>query len=311
MRTILILGGFGFIGTNIMKHLEKNSYDEYRFIVFDKFEQHAHNVRCSNVYKVYSGDFSDASFIENIFKENSIDLVLHFLSSTVPVTSDNAVYDVASNLVPTLNLLKIMDKYGVRDIVYMSSGGAIYGDKLKKVHNEDDAVYPKSSYGVVKLAIEKYLLSYSELNGFKTLIFRLSNPYGPYQYNNKQGIINIAIRKALANEKVQIWGSGDGVKDYIYIEDVCSIIFRMIENGINTGVYNMAAGSSHSVNEIVETIKGIIPSCEWEHVNASLNDVQSFELDITKLRSKLGAIRFTPFELGIQKSIDWQKCQEY
>ena len=200
-----------------------------------------------------------------------------------------------------------MDKFGVKDIVYMSSGGAIYGDYLMKVHNEEDAVYPKSSYGVVKLAIEKYLLSYSELYEFNSLILRLSNPYGPYHYNNKQGIINIAIRKALAGEKVQIWGSGDGIKDYIYIEDVCSIIFRLIENGVETEVYNVAAGSAHSVNEIVEGIKEFVPSCEWEYVNALHSDVQSFELDITKLRQKLGVIKFTSFENGLKKTIHWQK----
>ena len=86
--------------------------------------------------------------------------MLHFLSSTVPVTSFNAQFDVESNLVSTLRLLNIMKKHSVKDIVYLSSGGAIYGDYLEKVHNEEDAVYPKSSYGVVKLAIEKYLLLY-------------------------------------------------------------------------------------------------------------------------------------------------------
>lgn len=309
MKNILLLGGFGFIGTNILKFIDKYYSAELSVIVFDKFEKHAHGISFDCITKVMAGDFSDESLMDDIFCSNRIDIVLHCLSSTVPATSTNARYDVESNLISTLNLLGVMDKHGVKNIVYISSGGAIYGDYLQKVHNEEDAVYPKSSYGVVKLAIEKYLLSYSELYGFNTLIFRLSNPYGPYHYNNKQGIINIAIRKALADEKVQIWGSGNGVKDYIYIEDVCSIIFRMIESGVSTGVYNMAAGSSHSVNEIVETIKCIIPSCEWEHVNASLNDVQSFELDITKLRQKLGTLRFTPFESGIQKTIAWQKQQ--
>ena len=106
---------------------------------------------------------------------------------------------------------------------------------------------------------------------------------------------------------MQIWGSGDGIKDYIFIDDVSSIIFRLIENGVETGVYNVAAGSAHSVNEILEGIKDIIPTCEWEYVNASLNDVQSFELDITKLRQKLGVIRFTPFEKALEKTIEWQK----
>lgn len=307
MKKILMLGGYGFISTNILKYIDENYAEEYEVIIFDRIMEHPKGVKFNCVKKVYAGDFSDETNLIQIFNENEINIVMHFLSSTVPATSSNAQYDVESNLIATLKLLGIMDKFGVKNIVYMSSGGAIYGDYLMKVHNEEDAVYPKSSYGVVKLAIEKYLLSYSELYEFNSLILRLSNPYGPYHYNNKQGIINIAIRKALAGEKVQIWGSGDGIKDYIYIEDVCSIIFRLIENGVETEVYNVAAGSAHSVNEIVEGIKEFVPSCEWEHVNALHSDVQSFELDITKLRQKLGVIKFTSFENGLKKTINWQK----
>ena len=236
-------------------------------------------------------------------------MVFHLLSSTVPATSNNAQYDVESNLISTLKLLAVMDKFRVKDIVYFSSGGAIYGDYLNKVHNEEDAVYPKSSYGVVKLAIEKYLLSYAELYGFKTLIMRLSNPYGKYHYNNKQGIINIAIRKALNGEPLQIWGTGDGIKDYIFVDDVCDILFHLIKNGIETQVYNLAAGSAHSVNEIAFIIKQIMPSFTWNYVNASIVDVQSFELDITKLRNKLGGYHFTSFEEGIKQTIEWQRRQ--
>lgn len=307
MKKILMLGGYGFISTNILKYIDENYAEEYEVIIFDRIMEHPKGVKFNCVKKVYAGDFSDETNLIQIFNENEINIVMHFLSSTVPATSNNAQFDVESNLIATLKLLGIMDKFGVKDIVYMSSGGAIYGDYLMKVHNEEDAVYPKSSYGVVKLAIEKYLLSYSELYEFNSLILRLSNPYGPYHYNNKQGIINIAIRKALAGEKVQIWGSGDGIKDYIYIEDVCSIIFRLIENGVETEVYNVAAGSAHSVNEIVEGIKEFVPSCEWEYVNALHSDVQSFELDITKLRQKLGVIKFTSFENGLKKTINWQK----
>ncbi len=303
---LLLLGGYGFIGTNILAYIDENLCEKYQVVLFDRFPCHRYGMKFQCVTKIYFGDFSDETNIECIFKENKIDFVIHLLSSTVPATSDNAQYDVETNLITTLKLLSIMDKFRVRDIIYMSSGGAIYGDYLKKVHNEEDAVYPKSSYGVVKLAIEKYLLSYSELYGFNALILRLSNPFGKYHYNDKQGIINIAIRKAINNEPLQIWGTGDGIKDYIFIDDVCDIIFRLISNGIKTNVLNIAAGSSHSVNEIVEIIKQQIPTFIWKHTNASLIDVQSFELDVTKLRRQLGGYHYTPFEEGIRKTIEWE-----
>lgn len=307
MKNILVLGGFGFIGSNILKYIDENLSEKFNVVVFDKFERHPRGLTFKCVKKVYAGDFSDSDFIERIFIENNINVVFHFLSSTVPATSNNARYDVESNLITTLNLLGIMDRFNVKDIVYLSSGGAIYGDHLQKVHNEEDAVYPKSSYGVIKLAVEKYLLSYAELYGFKTLILRLSNPYGCFHYNEKQGIINIAIRKALKGEPLEIWGSGDGIKDYIYIKDVCNIIFKLCEEQIETGVYNVASGQSLSVNDIVDNVQYIIPSFRTIHVAASIVDVQNFELDITKLRNKLGGYKMTQFEDAIREILKWEE----
>ena len=128
MKNILVLGGFGFIATNILKYIDKNYSDKYSVIVFDRIDHHPHGVICDCVKKVYAGDFSDETNITRIFNENKVDLVLHLLSSTVPATSKNAQYDVESNLIATLKLLGIMEQFNVRDILYLSSGGAIYGD---------------------------------------------------------------------------------------------------------------------------------------------------------------------------------------
>lgn len=307
MKTLLLLGGFGFIGTNLIKYIDENLKDTYRVIVFDKISEHPHGIKFDSVSHIYSGDFSDETYLTQIFAENQVDFVIHLLSSTVPATSNNAQYDIETNLIPTLKLLSIMARYSVKDIVYMSSGGAIYGDVLQKVHSEEDAVYPKSSYGIVKLAIEKYLLSYSELYGFHTLIFRLSNPFGPYHYSNKQGVINVAIRKALSGEPFQIWGNGNGVKDYIFIKDACDAMMRIIGNGIESDVLNLAASNALSVNDIYNAIRKDIPSFTVQYVEASSIDVESFELDITKLRSKLGVFKITPFSDALKYTIEWQK----
>lgn len=307
MKRILLLGGFGFIGTNIMKFIDEHYAEEYEVVVFDRIAKHPHGVKVDCVSKVYAGDFSDETFVESVFQENKLDVVFHCLSSTVPATSQNACFDVESNLIATLKLLSIMDKYNVKDIVYLSSGGAIYGDYLQKVHNEEDAVYPKSSYGVVKLAIEKYLLSYAELYGFHPLILRLSNPFGKYQYNERQGVINVAIRKAIRKETLEIWGTGEGVKDYIYIDDFCEILFKLISDGIETAVYNVGGSLPLSVNEIVEQIGLLVPGFQYCHVNASAVDVQSFELDVTKLRIRLGRLHFHNFFDALRETLEWQK----
>lgn len=307
MKRILLLGGFGFIATNFLDYISRNCDGNYKVVIFDHFDRHPRGISFNCVEKVYSGDFNDELNLNRVFEENKIDIVLHFLSSTVPATSRNAIYDVETNLVSTLKLLDVMLQHNVKDIMYLSSGGAIYGDVLQKVHNEEDAVYPKSSYGVVKLAIEKYLLSYSEVYGFNSLILRLSNPFGPYHYNTKQGVINVAIRKALSGESLQIWGTGDGVKDYIYIEDACRIMIQLMESGIHTSVYNIASGHVLSVKDIVGLIKNEIPSFKYEFTQALANDVQSFELDITKIRMKLGVLKMTDLAIAIKRTIEWQQ----
>ena len=307
MKNVLILGGYGFLGTNIMKSVDAHMRDTYQFIVFDKFEKHLGGVGFDSVIKTYTGDFSDAELIERIFQENQIDLVVHALSTTVPVDSSNARYDVETNLLPTLDVLALMVKYNVKDIVYISSGGAVYGTRDNKAHEESDAVYPISSYGVIKVATEKYMMQYAQLYGLRPLILRLSNPYGAYHYSMKQGVINIAMEKALRNEPLQIWGDGNGSKDYIYVEDFVDILFRLIYQGVSSQVINIGSGTLLSVNDIANAVRELIPSFETIHADAQKFDASHFELNTDKLKSYIGEYKFTPFTEGLHKTYKWTK----
>ena len=307
MKSVLILGGFGFLSTNIIKYACTHMRDTYRFIVFDKFDRHMGGVELENVVKTYAGDFSDAVLIERIFQENKIDLIIHALSTTVPVDSANARYDVESNLLPTLDVLALMVKYDVKDIVYISSGGAVYGTRDNKPHVESDAVYPVSSYGVIKVAIEKYMMQYAQLYGLRPLILRLSNPYGAYHYSMKQGVINIALEKALRHESLQIWGDGNGRKDYIYVEDFVDILFRLIEQDVSGHVINIGSGTLLSVNDIAKAVRALVPSFETTHADAQKFDASHFELNTDKLKNYIGEYKFTPFAEGLQKTYNWTR----
>lgn len=305
MKTILILGGYGFLGTNIIKYVDAHLREAYRFIVFDKFDHHMGGVAFESVIKTYAGDFSDAELIERIFQENRIDLVIHALSTTVPVDSANARYDVETNLLPTLDVLALMVKYDVKDIVYISSGGAVYGTRDNKAHEESDAVYPISSYGVVKVATEKYMMQYAQLYGLRPLILRLSNPYGAYHYSMKQGVINIAMTKALRNEPLQIWGDGNDKKDYIYVEDFVDILFRLLDKGVANQVINIGSGTLLSVNEIADAVRVHVPSFRATHESNQQFDASHFELNTDKLKSLIGDYSFTPFKEGLNKTYLW------
>ena len=307
-KKILILGGYGFLGTNIMHYVDTNrNLLPYKFIVFDKFIIHPCGVKLNCIEKNYAGDFSDKELLDHIFDENKIDIVIHALSTTVPVSSSNARYDVESNLIPTLDLLGLMVKHDVKDIVYLSSGGAIYGTHNNPPYSESDDVFPISSYGVVKLAIEKYLMQYAQLYGINPLILRLSNPYGSYHYSMTQGVVNIAIAKALRREPFQIWGDGNGKKDYIYVEDFVDILFRLISKNVSNQVLNVASGITLSVNEITSVVQRLVPNMKVEYVNAQKFDATHFELNTSKLINIIGEYEFTSFSDGILKTFMWAK----
>lgn len=284
IKTILLLGGYGFIGTNLMKWVDKHLLP-YQFVVFDKYEYHPAGLLFDCIKCAYAGDFSDASCMEQIFVDNQIDMVIHSLSSTVPLNAGNARYDIESNLLPTLSLMDTMVRHNVKDIVFFSSGGAVYGEsEMGKPHKETDELYPKSSYGVVKLAIEKYMFLYKSLYGIRPLVLRLSNPYGKYHYSQRQGIINVALRAAQQGKIFTVWGDGTATKDYIFVEDVCDIVFQLIDQQVTNEVINVGSGELLSVNQILEIVKLCYPSFDWQYQTANANDVKRVELDLGKIR---------------------------
>ena len=310
---VLLLGGFGFIGTNILKFAETLSSD-YRMIVFDRFPNHLDNIQFSRVDKVYAGDFSDEYLLNKIFVENHIDVVLHSLSASVPSSSVDNIFDLKFNVIPTITLLNVMKAHDVKNIVFISSGGAVYGDNTVNGdgHSEDDVLFPKSAYGVSKLVIEKYLYLYSNLYGFKVLITRLSNPYGPYHYSQKQGVVNIAIEKAMRGEKLEIWGDGNGKKDYIFITDFCKILYALIDSAsYQYEVLNIGSGSLLSVNEITETIKNkLVSTFEWDYRQVNNLDVSSFKLNLSKLHSIFGNFNYTSFDEGLDLTFEWYQNKQ-
>lgn len=305
---ILILGGFGFIGTNIIKYIDTYEKD-VNVIVFDRFPSHLNHVEFESISKVYSGDFSDEFLLKNVFDETPIDLVIHSLSASIPSSSQDNEFDIKFNVLPTIQLLNQMVIHQVNKLVFISSGGAIYGDHYIDVkgHEEKEVLFPKSSYGISKLIIEKYLYLYSVQHQMKFLVLRLSNPYGPFHYSQKQGVINIALERAIKGQTFEIWGDGNGKKDYIFIEDFCKILMLLIKKwGDNYTVLNVGSGQLASVNEIVEIIRDNVErSFDWSYVNSNSLDVQDFRLNLSHLNEQLEGFSFTNIKDGILKTRAW------
>lgn len=300
INTILLLGGYGFIGTNIMKWVDSKCLP-YEFIVFDRLPNHPKGITFNCVKRSYGGDFCDSKTLNAIFQDNNIDIVIHAISTVVPLQRENAIFDIETNLLPTISLVETMLENQVFNMVFLSSGGAIYGDSgICGKHAENEDVFPKSSYGVVKLAIEKFLFHYKIAHGLNPMILRVSNPYGRYHYSQKQGIVNIALRAALNKETFTVWGNGSVVKDYVFVEDVCSALFKLLEKQAYGQVFNLASGELWSVNDILNLIHETYPNFKWEYTTANVNDVSRVELNTDKLHDTID-IKFSSLKDNLMK----------
>ncbi|MFA6391482.1 MAG: NAD-dependent epimerase/dehydratase family protein [Patescibacteria group bacterium] len=303
-KTILILGGEGFIGRNLIDELKDNC----NIISFDLEK----NAKSDDKITFYKGNFTFQQDLEIIFKENKIDIVIHALSTTIPSNSNaNIIYDINSNLVATIELLDLMRKYSTPKIIFISSGGTVYGllDHEQSVVTENQATNPICSYGIVKLSIEKYIYLYNYLYGINYLVLRFANPYGRYHKSDKQGLINVILNKIINHETVTIWGDGSTVRDYVYINDCSSIVRNLIEKNISNETINIGSGVGYSINDILKIIEKQIGNFKTNRLETRDFDVPSFILDNSKLQSIINHT-FTNIEEGVNNTYNWLKNNE-
>lgn len=306
-KTILIIGGFGFIGSNILDRFLASG--NYRVIVFEfmnvvpKRKSHAEEA------KVYYGDFNNAKDLEQVFAENSIDIVMHLISTTVPASSNaNIVFDIQTNLVDTVRLLELMKQFKVGKLAYLSSGGTVYGEPQTLPIKEGDPTNPICSYGITKLAIEKYLHLFQYLHGIQYLILRPSNPYGPYHTSTKQGLINVMLRKIIAGEPITIWGDGHIVRDYMYVSDLAEAAYRMIDGERWGNIVNVGFGKGYSIRDLLAIMKRAFPAMEVVYQPSRSFDIENLVLDTDRMNS-LCDVPVTGLEEGIRKTLDWMVAE--
>jgi len=197
---ILVLGGTGFIGSHIVDALIDNGY---LVRVIDRTLKHINRER-SDLVEYIQADYSDRFVLLDALA--GIDIVLHFVSSTIPSSSNmDPIADIQTNLVSSVGLLQAMQQSRVKRIIYFSSGGTVYGNPVKLPISEEHQTQPICSYGITKLAIEKYLYLFQELYGFRPVVLRLSNPYGPRQgHMGTQGVIGTFLRQALDGKMIKM-----------------------------------------------------------------------------------------------------------
>lgn len=297
---VLVIGGNGFIGSCLVARLRADCVD----------------VRVADHGTPRAGfDWQGVEYWQVPLSSRSgmvsvlagVDAVVHCASSTVPSTSNlDPIGDIQQNLIGTVNLLEAMREVGTRRIVYLSSGGTVYGQPTLVPVPETHDLNPISSYGVVKVAIEKYLLMYQELYGLEPVILRPSNPYGPGQVSSGiQGLIASFLGKIRDGNVLPVWGDGEAVRDYLYIDDLIDMLALAVR-ATGPGVYNVGSGQGHSVNEIIGVIReatGRVP--EVESLEQRSFDVRRVVLDISRAREVFGWSPSVDMHEGILRTWEW------
>jgi len=302
---VVILGGGGFLGSHLAETLLANGQDVR---VFDQPSARYLEYSSQRGANIVTGDFLDPSAIGDAISK--CDVVYHLVSTTVPQTSnENPRYDVESNLIGTLQLLEQMRSANVKKIIFASSGGTVYGIPQEIPIKESHPTDPISSYGIVKLAIEKYLHLYWTLYGMDYCILRISNAYGARQpITPTQGAIAAFLGKAAAKEEIVIWGDGTVLRDYIYGSDIANAFLQASLYQGEWKVFNIGSGHGHSLNDIVGAIENItqVP-LQIKYLPGRRFDVPVNVLDITRAKSHLHWEPKVRLEEGVLSAFEWMQ----
>lgn len=302
--TALVIGGNGFIGSHLVDAL---LLDGQNVKVFDRSPE-LYRAPLPEV-KYYYGDFSGIKDIDDLLDD--VDVVYHLVSTTVPSTSNlNPVSDIQGNLINTVQLLELMVRKGIERIVYLSSGGTVYGVPQALPINEDHPLNPICSYGVVKVAIENYLFMFQSLYKLKPLVLRVSNPYGARQGGNSaQGIIGAYCKNIHLGKPIEVWGDGTVQRDYIHISDLVSACVKA-GNSNHCGVFNAGRGVGSSILEVIDAIESVVgQDLHPVFKKGRSYDVPKVVLDISKIKTKLGWEPKISLTQGVREAWEWVKCQ--
>ena len=303
---IAIFGGGGFIGSAVVNRLLKDNH-ELRIFERPRVEPFR---RFSDSERVewLRGDLMSVHDVSSAI--DGVDVVMHLASTTLPKSSnDDMVYDIQSNLVPTLQMLGAMVAKQVRKIVFISSGGTVYGNPVYLPINENHPTEPRVSYGITKLAIEKYLLMYQHQYGIKANILRVANPFGERQrVETAQGAVGVFLSNAIRNKPLEIWGDGSVTRDYLYVSDVAEAFARAVEYDGAKSVFNISSGVGTSLNGIIDVLERVLGREVVRHyLPGRPFDVPVSVLDNSLARQEWGWEPRVKLEEGIVKTADWMR----
>ncbi len=298
MKTILVVGGSGFIGSNLIEYFCERGY---KVINFSRSKVHIHHDNLTNVY----GNCTNMELMDSVFATHKIDLVIHSLMSFSTMTDlESCQEHTSTNLSALIDLTNVMKKYGTDKLVFISSGGAVYGVSDEPIMESHETA-PVSFYGWMKEVSEKYLEFFIRTNPeFQYIILRPANVYGRYQKLDR--LIGVSLKNACLGLPITIFGDVDTKKDYLHIDDFCDIVYRAVNLNKWNEIYNLGSGVGTSIKEILDSVQRVTNREITINIKEmKTGDVPYNILNIDKIIKELKKKDFVSVEDGIRDMYEY------
>ena len=312
---ILVTGGAGFIGSNFM-HYVVNEYPDDEYVCLDALTYAGNYNNIASLegkknYKFVKGDIRDKEFIEDLFEKEKFDVVINFAAeSHVDNSIKNPNIFADTNILGTLTLMNACNKYGIKRYHQVSTD-EVYGDlpldRPDLLFTEQTPVHTSSPYSSSKASADLFVQAYHRTYGLPTTISRCSNNYGPYQFPEK--LIPKTIARALNDEPIPVYGTGENVRDWIHVHDHNIGVDKIVREGKVGEVYNLGGRSERNNLYIVKNILKQLGKDESliTFVEDRKGHDLRYAIDSTKAEKELGWDRSYTFEQGMAETIDWYK----
>lgn len=304
MSKILVTGGAGFIGSNLVNRLIDEGHD---VVVIDDLSTGKESYLNPQA-KFYKLDICDKN-LSSVFAEEKFDHVCHLAAQIdVRKSVEDMVFDNQVNVLGGINILKNCHEFKVEKIVFASSGGAAYGFPDEIPTTENHLTYPVSPYGINKVSFEKYLNYYYKVFGQKYTALRLANVYGPRQYKGGEaGVIAIFTSNAIAKKKSFVYGDGLQTRDYTYVDDVVEAFVLSIQSDF-IGELNIGTGIEKNILELVSAIEDSLGSrLDIEYLEPRLGEEKRSALNASLAKEKIAWQAKIDLREGIKRTIEWAK----
>jgi len=301
---VLVTGGAGFIGSHLVDRLLKEGH---QVVVVDDLSM-GRRENINPQAKFYQMDICHEGLLE-IFQEERPNVVSHHAAQVnLRLSVEKPLFDARVNLLGSLNLLECSRKAGLKKLIYISSGGAIYGEPKKLPVGEENPVSPLSPYGLHKYMVELYLPLYYETYGLNYTILRYPNVYGPRQNpRGEAGVVAIFSQQMLRGERPTIFGDGSKTRDYVFVDDIVAANLLVMEAG-DQQIYNLGWGREVTDQEVFDQVREAL-ACDIQPIYGEKRpgEIDHISLDSSKIKRSLGWEPRIPLKEGIQITVEYYK----